>query len=255
MEESVAAIEERIGYRFKDPSLLELAMTHSSCANEMDKPLECNERLEFLGDAVLELCVSEELYVRYPEAQEGQMTKMRARLVGRQALAALARELGLAEHLRLGKGEEGQGGRQRASLLSDAFEALLGAVFLDGGYQNVRALAHRVYANHWPEEAEESHTKDCKSRLQELTQQLHKDRPIYMLDGSSGPEHAKVFEVLLTLPDGTEIRSQGHSLKKAEQRAACQALELLRERNNEDLEDADGPESESCDAADNDDES
>ncbi len=227
MDEHLEALEERIGYRFKERELLQLALTHSSYANELEDSLKCNERLEFLGDAVLELCVSEELYSRFPNAQEGILTKLRAKLVGRQSLAVLAQEIGLAEHLLLGKGEESQGGRERASLLSDSVEAILGAVFVDGGYKAGKRLVGRLFKNHWPSLAEESKHKDCKSLLQEQTQCLYRERPLYILVDSSGPEHAKTFKVLVRLPGGEEVEATGPSLKKAEQKAACQALERV----------------------------
>jgi ribonuclease-3 len=230
MDEILTTVQEDIHYRFGQVKLLELALSHSSWANEQGRPESSNERLEFLGDAVLELCVSQEAYARYPESDEGLLTKLRSRLVKTGTLAALARRLDLDSRLRLGRGEEAQGGRDRESLLADAFEALLGAVFLDGGFAAARELVLRMFANLWPESPQLPAGKDCKSRLQELTQETHRERPVYTLVESSGPEHHKVFEVEVLLPDGERFRAQGPSLKKAEQAAAARAMAHLARR-------------------------
>jgi len=222
-DDALRALQEAISYSFERLELLKLALTHSSYANECD----CghNERLEFLGDAVLELAVSEEIYRRFPDAPEGALTKLRAKLVNMPSLAAMARRLSLTSLVYLGKGEEVQGGRGRDSLLSDACEALIAAVFLDGGFDAAKRVVHTLYAASWPEEIGPPKERDFKSRLQELTQKEHKARPVYRLLGSSGPEHEKLFEVELTLPDGRIILAKGPSVKKAEQTAARQALD------------------------------
>ncbi|MCG8530091.1 MAG: ribonuclease III [Desulfovibrionales bacterium] len=222
-------MQEHICYTFNNLSLLETALTHSSYANEHGGALEHNERLEFLGDAVLEICVSERLFARFPKAREGVLTRMRAKLVSKPSLAALAIEMHLDRYLKLGKGEEAQGGRDRHSLLSDAFEAVLGAVFLDGGYDSALAYIDNVFEEKWPQEPESTKAKDYKSRLQELTQKRFKDRPTYTLKSSKGPEHAKIFEVELELPDGTIVTAEGPSVKRAEQYAASIALDKLGE--------------------------
>lgn len=224
-EDAFTSLQEAISYSFRQVKLLDMAMTHSSFANE--RSCDHNERLEFLGDAVLELTVSEELYTRFPDAPEGVLTKLRARLVSMPSLAEMAKSLGLEEHVKLGKGEESQGGRMRDSLLSDAFEALLGAVFLDGGYEAARQVVSRLFAPFWPQDIEPPKARDFKSRLQELTQRCHRTRPIYRLLGSSGPEHEKLFEVELSLPDGQTLLAKGPSVKKAEQTAARMALDML----------------------------
>ncbi|MFZ5427951.1 MAG: ribonuclease III [Thermodesulfobacteriota bacterium] len=224
-EDALESLQESISYRFGQVKLLATALTHSSYANEQGS--SHNERLEFLGDAVLELAVSEELYKRFPEAPEGALTKLRAKLVSMPSLARMARELRLETYIQLGKGEESQGGRDRDSLLSDAFEALLGAVFEDGGFEAARGVVRKVFASLWPERIEEPKARDFKSRLQEFTQREHKSRPIYRLLGSSGPEHEKLFDVELALPDGRVVLSKGTSVKKAEQAAARQALDIL----------------------------
>jgi len=223
-QEQLATIQERIGYRFSRAELLLQALTHSSYANEHNGLVDNNERLEFLGDAVLELCVSEELFKRFPDAREGELTSLRAKLVSEPTLADLARRLGLHEGLLLGKGEEHQGGRDRDAVLCDCLESIIGAAFLDAGYSGARALVDRLFTDLWPTEALTPRRKDFKSRLQEKTQKHFKERPIYSLIDSSGPEHAKTYTVQLTLPDGTVYSATASSVKKAEQLAAKAAL-------------------------------
>lgn len=221
-------LQQCIHHRFDQVKLLETALTHSSFANEQDGGGD-NERLEFLGDAVLELCISEEGYKRFPDAPEGVLTRIRSQLVKEKSLATLARKLNLSEYLRLGKGEELQGGRDRDALLADAFEAVLGAVFLDGGFEAAKKTIISVFDEMWPEQAAMPENKDYKSRLQEVSQERYKDRPHYVLTGTSGPEHAKIFEVDTTLPEGTVFSGKGTSVKRAEQDAARLALEFLSE--------------------------
>jgi len=222
-----AWIQKCIHYRFRQVKHLEVALTHSSQANEAADGREHNERYEFLGDAVLEFCVTRQLFTRFPEAREGELTRLRSRLVSKPSLSVLAKDMGLDGFLLLGKGEESQGGRGRASLLANVFEALLGAIYLDGGVEAACAWVDRVFAEHWPEDILPRTQRDSKSLLQERTQQLFKSRPVYALLGSHGPEHEKIFEVLLTLPDGREVQAEGNSMKKAEQKAAGLALALL----------------------------
>lgn len=236
MEEQIKTVQNVINYAFRDVKLLRTALTHSSFANEQGtceerEAIEHNERLEFLGDAVLELCVTEELFGRFPEEREGELTRMRAKLVSKTALKDIALEMGLNNYLLLGKGEESQGGRLRGSLLSDALEAIIGAVFLDGGFDAARVFVGRLYGELWPGGPERRYTKDYKSALQEVTQEVYKERPVYTLVASRGPEHEKEFEVELTLPDGRIIRGQGPGVKKAEQEAAGKALKLLEREN------------------------
>jgi ribonuclease-3 len=231
MDEILTTVQEDIHYRFRQVKLLELALSHSSWANERGCPGESNERLEFLGDAVLELCVSQEIYQRYEDADEGLLTKVRSRLVKTSTLAEVARSLGLDRSICLGRGEETQGGRERDGLLADSLEALFGAVFLDGGFDAARELILRLLEPRFPETASAPPAKDYKSRLQEITQETHRERPVYVLAESSGPEHSKVFAVEVILPDGQRFRAEGGSLKKAEQSAAGQALASLRPRS------------------------
>ncbi len=217
-----------MGYTFKDAALLCLALTHSSYANENpDKISGNNERLEYLGDAVLELCMSEMLYTQFPEAAEGKLTRMRSKLVSEPALADKARELKVGEVLFLGKGEAMQGGRERDSLLADVQEALLGAVFLDGGYSAAKDVVKKIFMPQVAVLKDIKKPRDSKSRLQEFTQEKFKVLPVYTLVDSTGPDHAKVFTVEVTLPDGTLLVATGSSLKRAEQDAAASALEYF----------------------------
>lgn len=225
----LAAIQTELDYRFGQPAHLLRALTHSSYANEHQLALESNERLEFLGDAVLELAISECLFQRFSTAHEGQLTRIRSRLVKEKTLAQLARKLGLDRSILLGRGEESQGGRDRDSLLADALEALLGAVFLDGGYPAAQEFVSRVFQDLLPESPDLPKVKDYKTRLQEITQQRFKKRPIYVQLGTSGPDHARIYEVEVRLPEGPSFAAAGASLKKAEQNAARMAIGHLGE--------------------------
>lgn len=229
---NISELEKCIHHRFSQVKLLELALTHSSYANEQGDG-ENNERLEFLGDAVLELCISEEAYKRYQDVPEGNLTRIRASLVKEKSLAIIARDLDLDRYLLLGKGEEKQGGRQRDSLLADAFEAVIGAVFLDGGFEIASSVIKDIFRKRWPESAGRSEAKDFKSRLQEATQRIFRERPVYVLTGTHGPEHEKIFAVGVTLPEGTVFSGEGTSVKKAEQLAARIALEWVLEYEQE----------------------
>ncbi|TIH15659.1 ribonuclease III [Marinifilum sp. JC120] len=229
MVENFSRLQQGIHYRFSQVKHLATALTHSSWANEQSEPVEDNERLEFLGDAVLELCVTEELFKRFTDAHEGQLTKIRSKLVKEKSLATIAHELEINAFLKLGKGEEAQGGRTRSSLMADAMEAVIGAVFLDGGYAEAQKFIMRIFEGKWPETFKIESSKDFKSKLQEVTQAQYKERPTYVLTGTKGPEHEKIFMVTLNLPDGISFDSEGSSLKKAEQIAAAKALDYLTE--------------------------
>lgn len=209
-------------YRFRQVKLLETALSHSSYANEHGTV--SYERLEFLGDAVLELCVSERLYRQFPHAREGEMTKMRARLVNEKSLAKLAKKLGLQKHLLLGKGEENQGGRENEAILSDMLEAILGAVFLDGGFKAAKQTLEIIMEDISPLQSVQN-TKDAKSRLQEITQRLHAARPNYRTINSFGPEHDKQYTISVILPNGKTFQATASSVKKAEQTAAELAIQ------------------------------
>ena len=181
---SLEDLEKGLGYRFADTNVLLTALTHSSWANEHGGTH--NERLEFLGDAVLELAVSSRLFALHPEAREGELTRMRSALVNESTLADVARALRLDERLRLARGEENQGGRQRDALLSDAMEAVLGGVYLDGGFQEALKVVDRLYAPLWPTAPGRIKRKDFKTRLQEVTQRISRGLPVYMQEDASG---------------------------------------------------------------------
>lgn len=221
-------LQECIHHRFAQVKLLTTALTHSTYAYEHGEASD-NERLEFLGDAVLELCISEEAYQRFPDLPEGQLTRIRSRLVREPSLATIAREMGLDRHLRLGRGEDMHGGRERDSILSDALEAVFGAVFLDGGYEAAQQTILHAYRNHWPTHVAETKAKDYKSRLQEVTQDRFKQLPVYVLVNTHGPDHAKLFDVEVTLPGSEVFEGRGTSVKRSEQEAAMRALEYLGE--------------------------
>jgi ribonuclease-3 len=226
--DALRALQNEIHYEFKQVKLLIQALTHSSHANEHGCPH--NERLEFLGDAVLELAVSQELFHKFPEVQEGHLTKMRSALVSEGALAQAARRIRLGECLLLGRGEDVQGGREKNSVLSDALEAVLGAVYLDGGLEHAITCVNFLFAGLWPAPPETFRPRDFKSLLQEATQRIWKARPSYALRESHGPEHAKQYTVVVTMPDKTEVEWEERSMRKAEQGAAEQALMQLRKR-------------------------
>ena len=177
--------------------------------------------------------MTQEVYRRYEAADEGLLTKVRSRLVKTGTLAEVARQLKLERSLCLGRGEESQGGRGRDGLLADSLEALFGAVFLDGGFEAARELVLRLLGPRFPESASSPPAKDYKTRLQEVTQETHRERPQYVLAESSGPEHSKVFAVEVVLPGGARFRGEGGSLKKAEQAAAALALSTLRPRSGD----------------------
>jgi ribonuclease III len=224
-ETEIVTLQDHIHYKFGQVKLLVQALTHSSYANERPG-MENNERLEFLGDAVLDLYVSLELYASFPEANEGQLTRLRARLVSEPTLADIGRRIGLNRCLLLGKGEETQGGRERDALLADGLEALIAAIYIDGGFEAGRELIRRLFQGIWPMEIEIPVHKDWKTKLQELTQKLFQDRPVYSLVESAGPEHAKTYRVRVEIR-GQAVTAEASSMKKAEQLAARKALDLI----------------------------
>lgn len=220
-------LQKNLGYFFTNMDWLQLALTHSSWANEMQLPAFHNERLEFLGDAVLELCISTLLFKRYPKLREGKLTMFRTILVGEKTLAKLARKLELGENLRMAAGEEKQGGRIRDALLCDAMEAVLGAIYLDGGFEKVLKVTENLYENLWPAEDFEGFRPNNKSVLQELCQHRFGKLPEYFMVEATGPEHAREFLMGVRLPDNTEFFAKATSCKKAEQAAASLAIEKL----------------------------
>lgn len=221
-------VERHLGYRFQDRDLLRLAFVHRSWANEQGRN-ENYERLEFLGDAVLGMVTAEWLYRQHPELPEGHLSKRKAVLVSRAALARHARRLGLGEELKLGVGEEKSGGRRKNSLLADAFEALLGAVFLDGGLEPARKLVMPLLERR-DDEREHRRRLDAKTRLQELAQARGWDLPVYELVGEEGPDHDKTFHVECHVRGRLQGRATGGSKKEAEQIAAARALDAMEVR-------------------------
>ncbi|KAI4448007.1 Ribonuclease 3 [Eubacterium plexicaudatum ASF492] len=219
-----------IGYEFQQTGLLEQALTHSSYANEKRmKKHSDNERLEFLGDAVLEIICSEYLYHHYPKMPEGEMTKMRASLVCEPTLAYCTKELHLGEYLLLGRGEDHTGGRKRSSILSDALEAVIGAIYLDGGFANAKEFVLKFILT------DIEHKQlffDSKTILQETVQGQNMGAISYKLIGESGPDHDKVFQVELCIGSRRAGTGEGHTKKAAEQEAAYHALLRLKEQNH-----------------------
>ena len=225
---TIKELEQRIGYQFHDISLLKRALTHSSFTNEQKINRTGDyERLEFLGDAVLELTSSEFLFHEHPEVPEGELTKMRASMVCEPALAFCARDLELGKFIRLGKGEENTGGRERDSIISDVMEAVTGAIYLDGGMEPARQFINRFILS----DLENKRLfYDSKSNLQEVIQEKLKKEFWYELLEESGPEHNKVFKVSVHMEDEILGEGAGKTKKAAEQQAAYKALLLLRDR-------------------------
>lgn len=225
---SLTELQEVIGYRFKQEGLLRQAVTHSSFANEKHmKKLSDNERLEFLGDAVLEVVSSEFLFKKYPKLPEGDLTKLRASLVCEPTLAMCTREIDLGKYLYLGKGENQTGGRNRKSILSDALEAVIGAIYLDGGFEPARDFVQRFILK------DIEHKKlfhDSKTILQEVVQGTYKEPLQYVLLAEEGPDHDKSFRVAAQIGERRISEGSGHTKKAAEQEAAYQALLILKPR-------------------------
>ena len=219
-------LEKAIGYEFRDKSLLAMALIHSSFSNEHKKEqIPDNERLEFLGDAALELASSRYLYEHFPDEPEGVLSRRRASIVCEPSLAECARRVSLGSHLQLGKGEEKNNGRERDSLLSDAFEAVIGAMFLDGGFAAAEAFVRRFVMDRMTENPVYS---DSKTKLQETVQSRQADSITYELLSEDGPEHDKVFTVEVKIGGVSYGTGSGHSKKIAEQEAATKALERLK---------------------------
>lgn len=215
-----------LGYSFHDEGLLTLALTHSSFANENKLGRhENNERLEFLGDAVLDMVVSEYMYRLFPEMPEGELTKLRAGVVCEGSLAKLARTLSLGEFMFLGKGEESTGGRDRDSILADAFEAVIGAICLDGGMEAVKPYIMGFMEQEIALTQKSFRTMDCKTHLQEVIQKVSKVPISYEIVGEDGPDHDKIFYAQVRHGDAVLGNGSGKSKKEAEQAAANDALE------------------------------
>jgi ribonuclease-3 len=218
------SLEEGLGYAFTKPALLRLALTHRSVSSD-DPSRNDNERLEFLGDAVLQLVVTDLLYDSYPHLAEGQMAKVRAAVVSRGTLSEIAADLELGSHIELSPSEEATGGREKDSILADGVEAVIGAVYLDGGLDPARSMILRLWSDHVAERAKRPGVKDYKTRLQELVAREGK-RPVYRVKGA-GPDHSRRFMAVVSV-NGTDYGAgEGRSKKQAEQAAAEVALEAL----------------------------
>ncbi|MEE1003427.1 MAG: ribonuclease III [Acutalibacteraceae bacterium] len=218
-------LEKSIGYEFKDKSILNLALTHSSYANELGDQAKCNERLEFLGDSVLSIIVSDYLYNNF-ETPEGELTKLRASLVCEEALFDFAKQINLGDFIKLGKGEYHNGGNKRPSILSDAFEALLAAMYLDGGIEPVKKLVLQ-FVKADLKDTKRISFKDYKTELQEVIQKNPEEKIEYVLIDEQGPDHDKLFTVSIELNSLSIAKGTGKSKKAAEQAAAREALKLM----------------------------
>ena len=221
--EQLSVLQRRLGYEFRNIDLLEASLTHRSYANEKRRKRPNNERLEFLGDAVLGLVLSEQYFVELPSANEGELSKIRSRLVSASHLAKMARVLELGAYLRLGKGETATGGRHKASLLANALEALTGAIFLDGGYAGATGFIQKLF------DREMDPHLDFKSQFQEFVQRSRKSIPVYKVLREDGAEHEKVFEIAVEIQGETVATGAGTSKKSAEQQAAKNGLEILQQ--------------------------
>lgn len=219
-------LEKKIGYSFKDKSLLTTALTHSSYANESHGDIQCYERLEFLGDSILGYVTAEFLYSREPRIPEGRMTRLRAELVCETSLHKVAKAMGFGEHMLLGRGEERTGGRERVSVLADMVEAVIAAIYLDSGIDEARRfIMENVLSD--VEIGEAHRFADYKTELQELVQRKANCRISYELIGESGPDHNKTFTFRVSVNGVPMGEGSGRTKKEAEQLAACKALEGL----------------------------
>jgi len=226
--DSLEKLSEMLRYTFSDFTLLDISLTHSSYANENpDLAWEDNERLEFLGDAVLQLCMSDILMKRFLDYAEGQLSKVRAAMVNEQPLAGLAREYRIGGFMLLGRGEENSGGRDKDSILGNAVEAIIGAIYLDGGYESALRFIEATFQSLVDEWIESPIYLDYKSLLQETSQGRFRLVPQYRITGASGPDHDKTFEIEASIGDIVSTTGTGKNRKEAEQEAARKALQKL----------------------------
>ncbi len=221
-------LEETLGYTFRDPALLDCALTHRSFANENpDFMKQDNERLEFLGDAVLTLCISDMLMKRYPESSEGELSKMRSSVVNERPLAKLARALRIGDYLLLGRGEDLSGGRTKSSILANTLEAIIAAVYCDTGFEGAYAFIEQRFLNLLEAGSSKTGYQDYKTALQEITQNRFRVVPKYSIIREFGPDHDKLFQIRLTVGNIVTTAGLGRNKKEAEQRAAQKALEAI----------------------------
>jgi ribonuclease III len=227
---TLSKLEKLIGHTFKDRALLEQALIHSSYANEhIENKIHDNERLEFLGDAVINLIAGHMLMKRYPEMKEGDLSRIRARLVNESSLAKIARSLELGTFIQLGRGELQSSGREKKSILADTYEAVIAAVYLDGGFEVSFTIVDRHFSSFISSTLLEATIHDYKSRLQELVQMTYRITPVYRVISETGPDHDKTFEVMLKIKD-ISATGKGKNKKSAEQDAAGKALTIINER-------------------------
>ena len=227
MSKSIDTLEDKLNYKFKDTKLIIEALTHKSYKQPYD-----NERLEFLGDAVLDLIVGEYLYKKFSKSDEGKLSKIRASLVNEAGFDKLARSLNLGNYILLSNAEENNGGREKPSLLSNAFEAIIGAIYLEAGLKTANTIAIKLIELNYEEISLDSLFRDFKTSLQELTQARFGTTPEYKVLASRGPDHLKEFEVGVFIQDKEYARAIGKSKKIAQQEAAKIAVELLNEENS-----------------------
>ena len=228
MDLRVESLQERLGYQFSNEKLLQTALTHKSFSNENSaNPVECNERLEFLGDAVLDLVISHQSFDEYPSLQEGELTRIRAELVSEKNLSTLASQLEVGPCLLLGRGERRSGGDQKNSLLADSMEALFGAIFCDSDYDTVKSVILSMFDDSIVRAARKEYDLDFKTNLQELCQKKFHNPPEYRLLNATGPDHQKLYEIEVLLTGEPLGRGTGRSKKSAEQQAAQVALDRL----------------------------
>lgn len=226
-------LEEKIGYRFKKKTLLEEALTHRSWLNEhSQEKRSSNERLEFLGDAVLELWITKNLFFLFPSLPEGKLTNLRTALVRTETLAAKASTIGLGKFLFLSRGEEKNQGRTNPSILADAFEALIGAIFVDGGEKASEKFLKKFFLKELKEKGRKGEIKDAKTKFQEIAQAKFKITPTYQVVKETGPDHHKFFKVALLLGKKKIATAGGWSKQEAEEKAAAKGLSLLEKREN-----------------------
>jgi ribonuclease-3 len=223
---NVKELQERLGYHYRDPELLRIALTHPSYVNEARHQGKNNQRLEFLGDSVLSIVVAQHLFEHYTHLPEGELTKLRAYLVCEKSLHGWAKQLGLGNFLLLGKGEENTGGRERPSILADAFEAVIASIYLDGGLEEARSFILRFVPEQLDVE-KVTYINDYKTALQEIIQKNKEEKVEYVLVGENGPDHNKTFQVEVHLNSNVIGSGNGHSKKQAEQAAAKEALSLM----------------------------
>ncbi len=229
-EQELASLENKLGYQFKNIGLLREALQHSSYVNEQRDPdLQDNERLEFLGDAVLDLVITHILMEQFPKTREGDLSRMRATIVNESQLSLVAQRLNLGQHLLLGRGEEQSNGQEKKSILADALEAVIAAVYLDGGLQAGFEVIERQFSEMISHVRDRLAEEDFKSRLQELVQVQFKRIPDYKIVAESGPDHDKTFEVRLSIGNSLTTHGTGKSKKAAEQAAAEVAIEKLKD--------------------------